>query len=96
MLGSLWHLLLRDLLGVVMYFLHVWARRLCLAGRGGDAGRVELCRSSAAGGLCMEALGLIICLVLSGLSLLRWFHLPASAWVAVLSPSNGTVDARKK
>lgn len=90
--------MLRDLLvGGVMCFLCVWARRLCRAGagRGGGAGRGELCGSSAAGGLRVEAVEPIICVVLSGLSLLRWFHLLTSAWVAVLPPSNGTVDARK-
>lgn len=46
--------------------------------------------SCAAGGRCMETVELIICVVLSGLSLLRWFHLPTSARVAVLSPSNAT------
>lgn len=83
----------------VLSFLCVWAWRLCLAdagGGGGDAGRGELCGSSSAGGLRMEALELIICVVLSGLSLLRWFHLPTSAWVAALSPSEVNVGARKK
>lgn len=41
--------------------------------------------SCAAGGLRMEPVELVICVVLSGLSLLRWFHLPTSVWVAVLS-----------
>lgn len=45
--------------------------------------------SCAAGGLRMETVELIICVVLSGLSLLRWFHSPP-AHVAVLSLSNAT------
>lgn len=46
--------------------------------------------SCATGGLRMETVEMIICVVLSGLSLLRWFHLPTSARVAVLSPWNAT------
>lgn len=46
--------------------------------------------SCAAGGLRMETVELIICVVLSGLSLLSWFHSPPSAHVAVLSLSNAT------
>lgn len=46
--------------------------------------------SCAAGGLRMEAVELIICVVLSGLCLLRWFHLPTSGRVAVLSLTNAT------
>lgn len=45
---------------------------------------------SSVGGLCRETIELIICVVLSGLSLLRWFHLPTSTSVLVLSPSNAT------
>lgn len=61
------------------------------AGREGDAGRAELCRSCAAGGLCTEAAWWIICVALSGLSLLRWFNVPASERVALLSLSNTTL-----